>query len=155
MAAASAMSQVQIAVNPEVKHQVIEGFGASDAWSTEVVGASFGDEARERAAKWLFSSSISSTGACEGIGLSIWRFYLGPFGNMPAGSTYIPQDYLDASGAYVWTVNPGKQWFLDKALSYGCDQIGAWSSCILPQLRTEGMTEQSYKNYARFLADVI
>lgn len=149
------MSQIPVEVNPDVKYQEIEGFGASDAWSTEVVGATFGNEAKERAAKWLFSPSISNTGVCEGIGLSIWRFYLGPFGNMPAGSVSIPQDYLDADGAYDWTVNPGKQWFLDKALSYGCDQIGAWSSCMLPQLRTEGMTAQSYKNYAGFLADVV
>lgn len=153
--AGSTVAQIAVEVNPDVKYQEIEGFGASDAWSTEVVGATFGDDTKERAAKWLFSSAISSTGVCEGIGLSIWRFYLGPFGNMPAGSTFIPQDYLDASGEYVWTVNPGKQWFLDKALSYGCNQIGAWSSCILPQLRTGGMNEQSYKNYAGFLADVI
>lgn len=148
-------SQISLNINSEERFQTIEGFGASDAWSTEVVGATFGDDAKEKAAKWLFSSKIDGKGVCEGIGLSIWRFALGPFGNMPAGSVFIPQDYLDAEGAYNWDVNPGKQWFLDKAIEYGCDQIGAWSACILPQLRTDGMTESSYKKYAVFLADIV
>lgn len=153
----SATSLPQIALNVDLreKFQTVEGFGASDAWSTEVVGATFADATKEKAAKWLFSSKIDSKGNCEGIGLSIWRFCLGPFGNMPAGSVFIPQDYLDSNGNYNWNVNPGKQWFLDKAIEYGCDQIGAWSACILPQLRPDGMTETSYKNYAVFLADII
>lgn len=144
----------EIEINTNVKYQEIEGFGASDAWSTEVL-KTFPDTKKNTAARWLFNATLKADQSANGIGLSIWRFALGPFGNMPAGSSNIPADYLDAEGNYVWDVNPGKQWFLDKAFSYGCDQIGAWSACILPQLRPDGLNDTAFEKYGNFLADIL
>ena len=143
-----------IEIDTNIKYQEIEGFGASDAWSTEVL-KTFPESKRNTAARWLFNSELKSDKSANGIGLSIWRFALGPFGNMPAGSSNIPADYIDETCNYVWDVNPGKQMFLDHALSYGCDQIGAWSACILPQLRPEGLNNTAFRKYAEFLADIL
>lgn len=149
----SAFSQ-QVTIDATKHLQTIEGFGASDAWSTEVL-KTFSESKQNTAAKWLFKSDLKSNKSVDGIGLSIWRFALGPFGNMPAGSSTIPQDYLDEKGSYVWDINPGKQLFLDKAKQYGCDQFGAWSACILPQLRPNGLDNEAFKNYGNFLADIL
>lgn len=60
--------------------QVMEHFGASDAWSMHVLGK-WPEEKQKQIADWLFSTENDANGKPKGIGLSLWRFNLG------AGST--------------------------------------------------------------------
>lgn len=61
---------------PEVMYQMIDGFGASDAWRAQFVGKNRPIEKRNRIADLLFNQEDDEEGNPKGIGLSIWRFYL-------------------------------------------------------------------------------
>ena len=70
----SVTAQTRLVVDFERQHQVIDNFGASDAWSINPVVSKWiseGDDAAiERLAGFLFSTD-------RGIGLSAWRFNIG------------------------------------------------------------------------------
>ena len=68
-----AQSTFNIAINPEIKYQTIEDFGASDCWTSEYVGRYFSDTQKKQAAEWLFSKDTEGDGKPKGIGLSVWR----------------------------------------------------------------------------------
>ncbi len=59
-----------------VKHQMIDGFGASDAWRSQFVGKNWPTSKKNKVADLLFSQAEDKAGNPKGIGLSIWRFYL-------------------------------------------------------------------------------
>ncbi|MDR0541240.1 MAG: hypothetical protein LBH19_03395, partial [Dysgonamonadaceae bacterium] len=67
----------QVTINPGQAYQTIEGFSASDCWTTHFVGGNWNSDKKELAAKWLFSQKLKSDGSPEGIGLSMWRVNLG------------------------------------------------------------------------------
>ena len=73
-----------ITLDPSRTFQTMEGFGASDAWRCQFVGKYWPEERREYIADLLFSREADSLGNPKGIGLSIWRFYLGS-GTMELG----------------------------------------------------------------------
>ena len=58
------------------ERQVIDGFGASDAWRCQFVGKNWPMAKRNKVADLLFSQEVDKKGNPKGIGLSIWRFYL-------------------------------------------------------------------------------
>ena len=68
-----------IRVNDKVRHQTIDNFGASDAWTMRFLGEA-SDATVRQTADWLFSTECDAAGQPLGIGLSIWRF------NLTAGS---------------------------------------------------------------------
>ena len=68
-----------IRVNDKVRHQTIDNFGASDAWTMRFLGEA-SDKTVRQTADWLFSTECDAAGQPLGIGLSIWRF------NLTAGS---------------------------------------------------------------------
>ena len=45
-----AVAQQRVAVNPDVRHQTIEFFGAADAWSANFVGKLWSDNAKKEIA---------------------------------------------------------------------------------------------------------
>ncbi len=55
----------------------MDGFGASDAWRCQMVGKYWPLGKRNAIADLLFSKEVDANGNPRGIGLSIWRFYLG------------------------------------------------------------------------------
>ena len=63
-------------VNPDIRYQTIDGFGASDAWSMRFVGT-MPHAVQSEVADLLFSSETGRDGNPKGIGLSIWRFNIG------------------------------------------------------------------------------
>ncbi|MCL2878697.1 MAG: hypothetical protein FWF29_00495 [Treponema sp.] len=66
-----------ITVDPAVKHQVMQGFGAADAWVGQLVGGWWGEPVKQKIADFLFSQDVDSFGNPKGIGLSMWRVNLG------------------------------------------------------------------------------
>lgn len=165
---------LKINIHGDEVYQKMEGFGASDAWRCQFVGENWPKEKKERIAELLFSKDVDSQGNPKGIGLSIWRFYIG------AGTTEQGMDsdiknewrraesFVDANGDYDWSKQEGQQWFLQKAKSYGVDKFLAFSisppvhwtkngkgyniDLISGQLNIKN---DKYDAYAKFMVDIL
>ncbi|TBN06865.1 endo-1,4-beta-xylanase [Hyunsoonleella flava] len=159
------------------KHQVfqtIEGFGASDAWRCQFVGKNWPNEKKERIAELLFSKDLDSQGNPKGIGLSIWRFYIGAGTAEQGMDSDIKNEwrraesFIDDKGFYDWNKQEGQQWFLKKAKSYGVERFLAFSISAPVQWTKNGkgynsdlttgelnLLEDKYDDYAKFMVEVI
>ena len=118
-----------IFVDPSVSLQSIDGFGASDAWRVQFVGANWPLEKRNAMADLLFSQKLKEDGSPEGIGLSLWRFNIGA-GSAEQGlasdignSWRRSQCFLNEDGTYDWTKQAGQQWFLRAAEKRGVESF--------------------------------
>lgn len=126
-------SQYKISLNSNREYQTIDGFGASDAWRCEFVGKNWPKNKKEKIAELLFSKEFDENGDPKGIGLSMWRFYIGAGTAEQGTSSDIKNEwrraesFLSADGNYDWTKQEGQQWFLNKAKTYGVDKFLAFS----------------------------
>ena len=108
---AQSKGALQVTSDANTAYQVIDGFGASDAWRAQFVGKNWPLDKRNQIADLLFSQEFDEAGNPRGIGLSIWRFYLS------AGTTEQGDDseigssdnpwrrgecFLNADGTYDW-----------------------------------------------------
>jgi len=122
------------------RFQVMDNFGANDAWSIQKIGAEWSETNKNKIAELLFSTN-------HGIGLSCWRFNLG------AGINHrtIRDDWRTtesfetaAAGQYDWTRQAGQRWFLRAAKARGVDQFAA--TVYSPPLR---LTRNGLSNSGR------
>ncbi|WP_242204032.1 glycoside hydrolase [Aestuariivivens insulae] len=124
---------LKINIDKKYKFQTIDGFGASDAWRCQYVGAHWPDEKKQRIAELLFSKELDGDGNPKGIGLSIWRFYIGAGTMEQGGASDIKNDwrraesFVDYKGNYDWSKQKGQQWFLNEAKKFGVDKFLAFS----------------------------
>jgi len=72
--------------------QTIQGFGASDAWSNEMV-KNWNDSVTNAVADLLFSKEFNPDGSCKGAGLSIWRYNQGTGSYEQGDSSYIGDSF--------------------------------------------------------------
>ncbi|MBB3112510.1 O-glycosyl hydrolase [Paenibacillus phyllosphaerae] len=114
-----------VTIDASQKFQVIDNFGASDAWSMEQLGKHWTEANKERVADLLFSRD-------KGIGLSAWRFNIGA-GSTETDQTIITNPWRRAEafkqtegGAYDWSKQSGQQWFLQAAKDRGVDTLIAF-----------------------------
>jgi hypothetical protein len=161
-----------ININLEEEHQVMHSFGASDSWRCQFIGANWPEAKKEKMTEWLFSKELDKDGNPLGIGLSMWRFYIGA-GSMEQGdSSEIvnpwrrAECFLSADGSYDWTKQKGEQWFLRQAHKYGVENTMAFSisapvhytingKAFSPKNRTHlNIKDDRLDDYAGFLADV-
>ena len=101
------------------RHQVMDNFGANDAWSIQKIGAEWSEENKNKIADLLFSSN-------RGIGLSCWRFYLGAGLNHETirNPSHTSESFETAPRSYDWTRQSGERWFLRAAKARGVSQFG-------------------------------
>ena len=124
---------LKVKINANKTYQTIEGFGASDAWRCQFVGENWSLKKRENIAQLLFSKEKDNKGNPKGIGLSIWRFYIGAGTTEQGENSNIrnewrrSESFLNAEGNYDWTKQKGQQWFLNKAKKYEVDKFLAFS----------------------------
>lgn len=124
---------LNIEVQPDKECQAIIGFGASDAWRCQFVGQNWPDEKKEKIAELLFSKELDERGNPKGIGLSMWRFYIGAGTTEQGESSGIrnewrrSESFIDSNGNYDWGKQAGQQWFLKKAKDYGVEKFLAFS----------------------------
>lgn len=125
---------LSIRVDPAIRHQSIDGFGASDAWRCQFVGRNWPLEKRERIADLLFSRETDAQGHPRGIGLSIWRFNLGA-GTAEQGEASDIRNpwrraecFLNADGSYDWSKLAGQRWFLEAARRRGVERFLAFAN---------------------------
>ncbi|WP_120272064.1 glycoside hydrolase [Mangrovibacterium diazotrophicum] len=159
-------------LKPNQEYQTVQGFGASDAWACQFVGANWADEKKEQIADWLFSSDTDIDGNPKGIGLSVWRFNIGG-GSTEQGSESDIEDswrraesFLTGPDQYDWTKQAGQRWFLEAAKVRGVEDFIAFVNSP-PVLLTENgkayssspdqynLAEENYAAYVDFLGTVL
>ena len=169
----SLSAQLQLEIDPDRELQVIDGFGASDAWRTQFVGKNWPTAKREKIAELLFSKEEDEKGNPKGIGLSLWRFYISA-GTAEQGEQSGIQNewrrgesFVDEKGDYDWTKQEGQQWFLKKAKHYGVEKYLAFSIAAPVfwadnnkgwNSRTDGnlnLKPEFYDDYANFMLEFL
>ena len=170
----SSIGQVtDIQIKRNDTYQYIDGFGASDAWRCQFVGENWPVEKREQIAKWLFSKELDERGNPEGIGLSIWRFYISAGSTEQGEASGIKNEwrrgesFIDAKGNYDWNKQAGQQWFLRKAKEAGVDKFLAFSIAAPTFWSLNGkayaatvdgtmnLKPDHYRDYAKFMVAVL
>lgn len=167
----AAQEQIVFRVNPGVKHQQIDCFGASDAWSMRFIGE-MPEQEQDDVAKLLFSSKVDANGNPEGIGLSIWRFNIGA-GSVEQGDSSLintgtrTECFLNHDGSYDWNKQAGQRRFLKLAKGYDVPYLlGFLNSPPVFYTKnglatntgrdgTYNLKEDKYADFARFMTDVI
>lgn len=161
-----------ININLDKEYQVMHSFGASDSWRCQFVGANWPQNKKNQMAEWLFSKETDDQGNPLGIGLSMWRFYIGA-GSMEQGDSseiYNPwrraECFLNEDGTYNWSKQKGEQWFLKQAHKHGVENTMAFSisapvhytlngKAFSPKKRTHlNIKDDKLDDYAAFLAEV-
>lgn len=153
------------------KHQTIDGFGASDAWSMRFVGE-MSDSVREGVARLLFSTCTDADGNPDGIGLSIWRFNIGAGSCEQGDSSLInygtrTECFLAEDGTYDWGKQLGQRNFLKLAKKYGVPYLlGFLNSPPVYYTKnglatntgrdgTYNLQDDKYDDFAAFMANVV
>ncbi|MGH9584993.1 MAG: glycoside hydrolase, partial [Bryobacteraceae bacterium] len=147
-------------INLDREHQVIDNFGASDAWSMQKLGT-WSLENRSRVADLLFSRK-------DGIGLSCWRFNIGGGINHEITNPWRTAETFEvAEGRYDWTRQAGERWFLGAAKARGVPRFLAFVNSPAGRMTRNGLTfcdktgyttnlKPGYEGqYARYLADIL
>lgn len=122
-----------ITVHTDQIRQTMHHFGASDAWSTEVIGKNWPESDREAISQFLFSKEMSTSGQPLGIGLSMWRTNIGAGSANQADNGFADDAWfratecaLQSNGSYDWTQQEGSRWFLTKAKEMGVNYVTGW-----------------------------
>lgn len=159
-------------IEPDRTYQIIDNFGASDAWSIQYIGM-WPEKKQQQIATWLFSIENDKQGNPRGIGLSLWRFYIGAGSKEQGIDSHIDDPWRRAecfllpNGTYDWNKQEGQRNFMQLAKKHGVDQFLGfihsapvyWTQNGLATNIGRGGTfnikEDKYDDFARFIADVV
>jgi len=160
-------------VNPDVRFQTIDGFGASDAWRCQFVGKNWPLEKKEQIADWLFSTETDEKGNPKGIGLSLWRLYLAAGTAEQGDQSGIANEwrrgesFLSPNGEWDWSKYEGQRWFLSAAKERGVSKFLAFTIAPPVQYSKNGkafatkgdisfnIKKDCVEDYATYLAEVL
>ena len=163
---------VKFLIEPDSTFQNIDNFGASDGWSIQSIGL-WPEEKQRQMATWLFSTENDDKGNPKGIGLSLWRFYIGAGSKEQGKESMIDNPlrrnecFLLPDGTYDWEKQKGQRNFLRQAKQQGVDQFLGfiysapvyWTqnglATNLGRAGTFNLKEDKYNDYANYIADVI
>ena len=144
------------------KYQVVDNFGANDAWSIQKIGG-WSEPAKSRIADLLFSTNT-------GAGLSCWRFYVGAGLNHQTiqNDWCSSESFATAEGKYDWTRQAGERWFLRAAKARGVRQFVATVYSPPPWLTRNGLSNlgadtnsttnlqpDAEDRFAHYIADIL
>ncbi len=165
-----------VSSDASITYQLIDGFGASDAWRSQFVGKNWPLEKRNQIADLLFSQEFDRNGSPLGIGLSLWRF------NLSAGTAEQGDDseigsmknpwrrgecFLNADGSYDWNKLEGQRWFLEAAKERGVEKLLAFPNSPPVHYTANGkgfaprgvihlnLKPGHMDDYARYMAEVM
>ena len=152
-------------VDASVRYQTIDGFAASDCWSTAVIGRHWLNS-RDGIAQLLFSKEMKD-GQPLGIGLSMWRTNLGAGSweqgldsnigveNGQDGYNYYrrAESYLKDDLTYDWSRCQGQRFFLDKAKEYSVENIVLFANSPNVQFTRNGKAYSDNGHKANLKAD--
>ncbi len=162
----SQTADVKITIDADEKGEILDGFGASACWWSQIAGKS---ENMEEIAKLLYSK--------EGLGLNIYRYNIGG-GSADNPNTEIRDPWRQAESFYVLNEETGEyeydftrdaeaQKFLDLCLSYGCiDTVVLFANSPHYTMTLNGDTygnknwwvsnlpRENYEKYAEYLCEI-
>jgi len=158
-----ALEVKEFVLDTSIHHQVVDNFGANDAWSIQKIGAEWSEMNKNKIADLLFSTNT-------GIGLSCWRFNLGAGLNHQTirDDSRTTDSFETAPGKYDWTRQAGQRWFLRAAKAHGVGQFLA--TVYSPPLRltknglsnlghdtnsTTNLKPGTENDFAKYLADIV
>jgi O-glycosyl hydrolase len=161
---------VSVTINPAKTYQVMDHFGASDAWAGQFVG-NWPDAKRNAIADLLFSRDTLASGQPKGIGLSLWRFNIGA-GTAEQGTASGIKDewrraegFLNDDGTYNFNKQAGQIWLMNAAKMRGVNEFLAFPNSPPVQLTTNkkgyasngkpNLSTDQFGKFADYLADVI
>lgn len=168
-------AQTSINIDASVFYQTIHGFGASDAWNTDLVGKHWNESVKDKIAKKLFAKTFDINGNPEGIGLSRWRFNIGA-GSAEQGSASnieMPERrvecFLNEDSTYNWDKQAGQRWFLKQAKAYNVENLvafvnspprfysksGRTNSDNTNEYGSTNLKDDYYDNFASFMTTVL
>lgn len=150
--------------------QVMDNFGASDAWACQYVGL-WDEKVKSKIADLLFSQRLDQDGSPMGIGLSAWRFNIGA-GSAEQGNKSGIKDpwrraesFLNGDGSYDFSKAAGQRWFLKAAHRRGVKDFIGFCNSAPYQLTTDHLTyatkgktnlmRDKYNDFATYLIKVI
>jgi len=160
---ARALEVREFVLDTSIHHQVVDNFGANDAWSIQKIGAEWSETNKNKIADLLFSTNT-------GIGLSCWRFNLGAGLNHQTirDDWRTTESFETAPEQYDWTRQAGQRWFLRAAKARGVGQFLA--TVYSPPLRltqnglsnlghdtnsTTNLKRGAENGFAKHLADIV
>ncbi len=160
-----------ITVDINAQHQTIDGFSASDCWATNYIGRGWSESQKSRMAELLFSTEVT-TGQPKGIGLSMWRFNLGGGTSIQGDASGISDKsrradcFMMPDGSLDWTRHEGQQYFLDKAIEFGCESFTLFSNTPPVNMTKNGkgysstggyanLKPDAYGDFAQYIGDVL
>jgi len=117
-----------LVVDSARRYQVMDNFGASDAWSCQFVGR-WPDVKKNAMADWLFSVDTMKDGSPKGIGLTMWRFNIGVGTAAQEDGSGIrdvwrrTEAMVDSAGLGVSGAQEGQKWFVKAARERGVKQV--------------------------------
>ncbi len=143
------------------KHQVIDNFGASDAWTMQKIGV-WSDTSKNKIADLLFTTD-------KGIGLSLWRFNIGGGINPNIRNPWRTVETFEVSeGKYDWSKQANERWFAEAARDRGVPYLLGFINSPPGRMTKNGLTnsgsddtsstnfkEGMEKQYATYLCDIV
>lgn len=166
------VEMLQLTIDSSQKYQQLESFGASGAWWAQDVGGWEEKEGqteqskRDKIAELLFDPQ-------QGIGLSSYRYNLGAGSADTSNSPAITdpwrrgQSFEKAPGVYDWEKDQNARYMLEKAVSYGVEDIYLFSNSPLERLTKNGraygtqgtddlsnLAPENYEAFCDYLFDV-
>jgi len=168
--AAGQVKPVVVNINLSKTYQVMDNFGASDAWACQFAG-SWPEAKKNKIADLLFSNDTLDNGSPKGIALSLWRFNIGAGSAQQGEQSGIKDEwrreesFLDSPAVYNWNRQAGQLWFLKAAKAHGVEQFLGF--CNSPPVQftqnhkaysDSGRTNiaaSEYPAFASYLAEVV
>lgn len=162
---------MDIIINPDIKYQTFESFGASGAWWAQIVGDwihidnESGKQVRDRISELLFSNN-------NGIGLSVYRYNIGAGSkhsgkgeySMPARST---ECFELSKGNYDWNRDKNAVYMMRQAVKDGADEViffvnspperltkNTMAHADKGKLFKENISRENYKEFAKYCFDI-
>lgn len=159
----------KFSIDTSVKYQTIESFGASGAWWSQYVGGwdePYGTKTvatREEIATLLYSRE-------DGIGLTSYRYNVGA-GSMDSMKGDYSDIYRRAEsfetepGVYDFTKDANAQWFLNRVVELGAEEIILFCNSAPERLTRSGLAygksgnlsnlpAENYDEFAKYVMDV-
>ncbi len=144
---------MNIIIDKTRTYQTFDGFGASGAWLSQVVGdwthidSDSGLPVRDRIAQLLYSRE-------EGIGLRIYRYNIGAGSKHSDKGTYSQQprrteSFDEGEGQYDWSRDAAAVYMMKKAVAEGAEEVIFFVNSPIERLTKNGMAHSSEHSFFR------
>lgn len=152
-----AQNVTTISVQTAETRQTIEGFGASGAWWSQIIGG-WSDENRQRIIDLLFDPT-------EGIGLTIYRYNIGGGEQGLVDPWRMTETFEVEAGVYDWTRDANALWVLRAARDAGVTDVVVFANSPPGRMTVSGraagnpggasnLLPDMHDDFAQYLVDI-